>query len=109
MQGADTVIYERLDPSSQQNKQLKAPTRAHMEEFGAAGLRTLCLSYTELNRDEYDRYALTISNAAQFKISLRFADLPCCVHGWTASNSNRSFGMVALTHQASYPFNCVNV
>ena len=56
MQGADTVIYERLDPTHEANRALKAPTRAHMEEFGAAGLRTLCLSYAELDIGEYDRW-----------------------------------------------------
>lgn len=55
LQGADTVIYERLDPGSEQNKRLKAVTRQHMEEFGAAGLRTLCLSYVELDRHAYDQ------------------------------------------------------
>ncbi len=48
-QGADTVIYERLDHSDQQNVSLKAPTTAHMEEYGSAGLRTLCLAYAEVD------------------------------------------------------------
>ena len=55
-QGADTVIYERLDLQHPVNKQLREVTRAHMEEFGAGGLRTLCLSYAELDHEEYDRW-----------------------------------------------------
>ena len=54
-QGADTVIYERLDLQHPVNKELREVTRAHMEEFGAGGLRTLCLSYAELDHEEYDR------------------------------------------------------
>ena len=55
MQGADTVIYERLDLQNVVNKELRAITRTHMETFGAGGLRTLCLSYAELDHDAYDR------------------------------------------------------
>lgn len=58
MQGADTVIYERLDPANRLNAELKGITRTHMELFGAAGLRTLCLSYARLDPQEYDRYSL---------------------------------------------------
>ncbi len=52
-QGADTVIYERLDPSYAPNEEMKESTGRHMEEFGAAGLRTLCLSYAEVDREWY--------------------------------------------------------
>jgi phospholipid-transporting ATPase len=54
VQGADTVIYERLDRKYHLNDQLKEVTLQHMEEFGSAGLRTLCLSYTELDPKFYD-------------------------------------------------------
>lgn len=53
-QGADTVIYERLDPAYKPNEAMKESTTRHMEEFGSAGLRTLCLSYTEVDRDWYN-------------------------------------------------------
>ncbi|GLC46227.1 hypothetical protein PLESTM_001842700 [Pleodorina starrii] len=52
--GADTVIYERLDPSYGPNEAMKESTGRHMEEFGAAGLRTLCLSYAEVDREWYN-------------------------------------------------------
>ena len=54
VQGADTVIYERLAAGNPVNSGLKGITREHMEEYGAAGLRTLCLAYCELDTAEYD-------------------------------------------------------
>ena len=56
-QGADTVIYERLDPGNPLNAELRPVTRAHMEGFGAAGLRTLCLASALLDPDFYDECA----------------------------------------------------
>ena len=56
MQGADTVIYERLAANNPVNNSMKGVTRQHMEEYGAAGLRTLCLAYCELDKAEYDAY-----------------------------------------------------
>jgi hypothetical protein len=61
MQGADTVIFERLDPGNALNAQLKKVTRAHMEAYGEAGLRTLCLAAVELDAAEYDACALFFS------------------------------------------------
>ncbi|KAK9845741.1 hypothetical protein WJX81_001079 [Elliptochloris bilobata] len=54
--GADTVIYERLDTGNPLNAELRPVTRAHMEGFGAAGLRTLCLASAELDPDFYDEW-----------------------------------------------------
>ncbi|XP_073305028.1 phospholipid-transporting ATPase 3-like isoform X2 [Primulina huaijiensis] len=51
--GADTVIYERLAIGHQD---LKRTTREHLEQFGAAGLRTLCLAYRDLNSDVYESW-----------------------------------------------------
>ncbi|XP_057810905.1 phospholipid-transporting ATPase 3 isoform X2 [Salvia miltiorrhiza] len=51
--GADTVIYERLadgDPD------LKRMSREHLEQFGASGLRTLCLAYKNLKPDVYESW-----------------------------------------------------
>ncbi|PNW75666.1 hypothetical protein CHLRE_12g536050v5 [Chlamydomonas reinhardtii] len=55
--GADTVIYERLDPNYGPNEDAKQATTRDMEDFGASGLRTLCLSYAEVDRDWYDAWA----------------------------------------------------
>ena len=54
--GADSVIYERLDAKHPLNAALRDVTLGHMEEYGSAGLRTLCLAYTELDRSFYDAW-----------------------------------------------------
>ncbi|XP_009778604.1 phospholipid-transporting ATPase 3 isoform X2 [Nicotiana tabacum] len=51
--GADNVIYERLHDG---DNDLKKRTREHLEQFGAAGLRTLCLAYRDLTPDEYESW-----------------------------------------------------
>ncbi|CAH9146659.1 unnamed protein product [Cuscuta epithymum] len=51
--GADTVIYERLISG---DGDLKRRTREHLEHFGSAGLRTLCLAYRDLNPDAYENW-----------------------------------------------------
>ncbi|XP_019069588.1 phospholipid-transporting ATPase 3-like isoform X2 [Solanum lycopersicum] len=51
--GADNVIYERLRDGE---SDLKKRTREHLEQFGAAGLRTLCLAYRDLNPDVYESW-----------------------------------------------------
>lgn len=48
------MIYERLDPSNSANESLKRLTREHMEAYGEAGLRTLCLACVELDPEAYD-------------------------------------------------------
>ncbi|DBB12995.1 TPA: hypothetical protein ACH3X3_005736 [Trebouxia sp. C0006] len=54
--GADTVIYERLASNNPVNNSMKGVTREHMEQYGAAGLRTLCLAYCELDKADYDAW-----------------------------------------------------
>ncbi|XP_042020828.1 phospholipid-transporting ATPase 3-like [Salvia splendens] len=51
--GADTVIYERLVDG---NPDLKRMSREHLEQFGASGLRTLCLAYKNLKPDVYESW-----------------------------------------------------
>ncbi|XP_076889767.1 phospholipid-transporting ATPase 3-like [Bidens hawaiensis] len=51
--GADTVIYERLGAG---NDEIKKITRVHMEQYGEAGLRTLCLAYKDLSPDSYESW-----------------------------------------------------
>lgn len=53
-QGADTVIYERLDRNYPLTGEMKDVTLQHMEDFGSAGLRTLCLAYAELDDHFYE-------------------------------------------------------
>ena len=54
-QGADTVIYERLARGHPTNEAMSGVTLRHMENFGSAGLRTLCLSFRQLDAAEYDQ------------------------------------------------------
>ncbi|KAK9277681.1 hypothetical protein L1049_007228 [Liquidambar formosana] len=51
--GADSVIYERL---ADVNNDLKKSTRQHLEQFGSAGLRTLCLAYRDLSSNIYESW-----------------------------------------------------
>lgn len=38
------------------SEDVKKVTREHLEEFGASGLRTLCLAYKGLSPEEYERW-----------------------------------------------------
>ncbi|KAJ0676484.1 putative P-type phospholipid transporter [Helianthus annuus] len=51
--GADSVVYERLGSG---NDEIKKITRVHMEQYGEAGLRTLCLAYKDLSPDMYESW-----------------------------------------------------
>ncbi|KAJ4973795.1 hypothetical protein NE237_006969 [Protea cynaroides] len=51
--GADSVIYERL---AEGNNGIKNITREHLEQFGSAGLRTLCLAYRDLSTELYESW-----------------------------------------------------
>lgn len=49
------MIYERLNRDKNEDAVLDS-TRKHLEEFGDAGLRTLCLSYAEVDPAFYDSW-----------------------------------------------------
>uniref|UniRef100_A0A0E0EXR4 Phospholipid-transporting ATPase n=1 Tax=Oryza meridionalis TaxID=40149 RepID=A0A0E0EXR4_9ORYZ len=51
--GADNVVYERLADG---NNDIKKISREHLEQFGSAGLRTLCLAYRDLSREQYESW-----------------------------------------------------
>ncbi|MFS7958698.1 putative P-type phospholipid transporter [Helianthus anomalus] len=51
--GADTVIYERLASG---NDELKKISREQLEQYGEAGLRTLCLAYRNLSPETYESW-----------------------------------------------------
>ncbi|KAJ6846578.1 phospholipid-transporting ATPase 3 isoform X2 [Iris pallida] len=51
--GADTVIYERLADGI---GDIKRSTMVHLEQFGSAGLRTLCLAYRDLSNEFYEKW-----------------------------------------------------
>ncbi|XP_019421458.1 PREDICTED: phospholipid-transporting ATPase 3-like [Lupinus angustifolius] len=58
--GADTVIFERL---ADDYNSIKKVTREHLEQFGCAGLRTLCLAYKDLHPDVYESWNEKFINA----------------------------------------------
>lgn len=45
------MIYERL---AQGQNDLKRVTRENLEQYGSAGLRTLCLAYRDLSPEIYE-------------------------------------------------------
>ncbi|KAF7663742.1 hypothetical protein LDENG_00202030 [Lucifuga dentata] len=49
--GADTIIFDRLDPSSEN---LMCTTSEHLSEFAGEGLRTLALAYKDLDEDYFE-------------------------------------------------------
>uniref|UniRef100_A0A8C1KI99 Phospholipid-transporting ATPase n=1 Tax=Cyprinus carpio TaxID=7962 RepID=A0A8C1KI99_CYPCA len=51
--GADTIIYERLHPSS---SKLMEVTTEHLNEYAGEGLRTLALAYKDLDEDEFEKW-----------------------------------------------------
>ena len=53
------MIYERLRhvPGGQTHAE---STQAHMDDYAASGLRTLCLSKRELTKTEYDAWNETV-------------------------------------------------
>ncbi|KAJ1295753.1 hypothetical protein BS78_01G247000 [Paspalum vaginatum] len=66
--GADNVVYERLADG---NHDMRKTSREHLEQFGSAGLRTLCLAYRDLNREQYESWN---EKFVQAKSSLRDRD-----------------------------------
>ncbi|KAM3609516.1 uncharacterized protein V6R79_016184 [Siganus canaliculatus] len=49
--GADTIIFDRLDPSSED---LMHITTQHLSEFAGEGLRTLALAYKDLDEEDFE-------------------------------------------------------
>lgn len=47
------MVFERLSAG---NQEIKSVTREHLEHFGSAGLRTLCLAYRELSSELYESW-----------------------------------------------------
>jgi phospholipid-transporting ATPase len=60
--GADSVIYERLNPRG--DAKFAEITEAHLEKFAQDGLRTLCFAYAELDPREYKRWDATFREAS---------------------------------------------
>ncbi|XP_039517002.1 phospholipid-transporting ATPase IC [Pimephales promelas] len=58
--GADTMIYERLDPNSKD----KETTQEALNIFANETLRTLCLGYKDISQEEYDAWAVKHQEAS---------------------------------------------
>ncbi len=59
--GADTVIFERMDPSC---AEIKLQTFEHLNKFASEGLRTLCLAKKELDPKYYEKWKERLHIAA---------------------------------------------
>ncbi|XP_078483950.1 phospholipid-transporting ATPase ID [Ciona intestinalis] len=66
--GADSVIYERLG-DSREDEDLKNTTTLHLDEFAGQGLRTLCLAVKNLDEHTYN-----VWKEAHFKASTALED-----------------------------------
>ncbi|KAF7403429.1 hypothetical protein HZH68_006223 [Vespula germanica] len=64
--GADSVIYERLNPRSPSVSEddFRQTTLEHLEIFATDGLRTLCFASTEVPENLYQRWRDTYHNAS---------------------------------------------
>lgn len=51
--GADSIIFDRLDPSENGYKELLSQ---HLSSFAGEGLRTLCCAMVNLKPDEYEKW-----------------------------------------------------
>lgn len=59
--GADSVIFERLDPRCEE---IKMQTFDHLTKFAGEGLRTLCLAKKDLDLETYQRWKDRLHEAA---------------------------------------------
>ncbi|KAK5867217.1 hypothetical protein PBY51_011730 [Eleginops maclovinus] len=76
--GADTVIFDLLDPSSED---LKCTTSVHLNEFAGEGLRTLALAYKDLDEDHFEvwmkkfLYASTVIENREDQLAVLFEEI----------------------------------
>ncbi|CAG8521461.1 1078_t:CDS:2 [Gigaspora margarita] len=59
--GADNVIFERLKIGQDY---IFNVTGEHLEEFAREGLRTLCLGYTEISQEQYNKWNFEFREAS---------------------------------------------
>ena len=70
--GADSVIYERLVPESEDSEDdsYRQITLEHLEAFASEGLRTLCFAASELSETQYNVRVLV------FKLYKKYIIIP---------------------------------
>ncbi|RCK59111.1 Phospholipid-transporting ATPase DNF2 [Candida viswanathii] len=61
--GADSVIFQRLDPTKNSNE-LVSKTALHLEDYANEGLRTLCIAQRELSWSQYSEWSKRYQAAA---------------------------------------------
>lgn len=59
--GADSMIFERLDPSM---NSLKDRTNGHLNKFACEGLRTLCLAKKEIADEDFEVFRQKLHTAS---------------------------------------------
>nr|XP_019934833.1 PREDICTED: probable phospholipid-transporting ATPase IM [Paralichthys olivaceus] len=76
--GADTVIFERLDPSSED---LMHTTSEHLNEFAGEGLRTLALACKDLDENDFEvwmrklRFASTVIENREAQLAVLYEEI----------------------------------
>ncbi|XP_029909378.1 phospholipid-transporting ATPase ID [Myripristis murdjan] len=76
--GADTIIFDRLDPSSED---LMCTTSEHLSEFAGEGLRTLALAYKDLDADYFDiwmkkfLFASTVTENRESELDILYEEI----------------------------------
>lgn len=58
--GADSVMFQRLGING---REFEEQTRAHINEYASAGLRTMVLAYREIDEEEYQKFDAELSKA----------------------------------------------
>lgn len=84
LQGADTVIYERL---SANGRAFADTTLKHLEEFAQSGLRTLCFASVDLSERSYK-----VSCAKVYRVSPGHANHRKVTKG--SRGSQKSLGLI---------------
>uniref|UniRef100_A0A3Q2QIK5 Phospholipid-transporting ATPase n=1 Tax=Fundulus heteroclitus TaxID=8078 RepID=A0A3Q2QIK5_FUNHE len=76
--GADTIVFDRLDPSSEN---LMYTTSEHLSEFAGEGLRTLALAYKDLSEEYYQvwkkklHYASTVIENRDEQLAVLYEEI----------------------------------
>ncbi|WWC88623.1 uncharacterized protein L201_003536 [Kwoniella dendrophila CBS 6074] len=107
--GADSVIYNRLDPNHDEN--LKQTTLKDLETFANGGLRTLCIAYRELSESEYKDWekkydaaaAATVDREGEIEKASELIEHSLTILGATALEDKLQEGVpdaIATLHKA---------
>ncbi|WWC62655.1 uncharacterized protein I303_105252 [Kwoniella dejecticola CBS 10117] len=107
--GADSVIYQRLDPNH--DEALKQTTLKDLETFANGGLRTLCIAYRELSETEFAEWskkydaaaAATVDREGEIEKACELVEHSLTILGATALEDKLQEGVpnsIAMLHRA---------